>query len=65
MDPDEREQIAEAVRRACIDAAVQAYEDAGFAGLCAAGRWEAAVDAIRSLDVSRQVPGGNAATPSG
>ncbi len=60
MDRDERERIAEAVREACIDAAVQAHLDAGFAGLCAEGRWEAAVDAIRSLDLSGRVPSGDA-----
>ena len=43
---------AEAVRRALFDAAVAAYEDAGLSGLCAEGRWEAAVDAMRSLDLS-------------
>lgn len=51
MEADERERIAAQVRRACLDAALRAYEDAGFAGLCAEGRWEAAVDAIRSLDL--------------
>ena len=43
---------AEAVRAALIDAALVAYEDAGLSGLCAEGRWEAAVAAMRSLDVS-------------
>lgn len=60
MDRDERERIAETVRRACLEAALQSHEDAGFAGLCAEGRWEAAVDAIRSLDVSRLAPSGEA-----
>jgi hypothetical protein len=60
---DERLQIAEAIRRACMDAAVQAYEDAGLSGLCQEGRWECAVDAIRGLNLHvtlqtfrRQVP---------
>jgi hypothetical protein len=43
--------IAEAVRRACAEAAAEAYEDAGIRGLCAEGRWEAAHDAIRRVDV--------------
>jgi len=43
----------EAVRRACIEAALAAYEDAGISGLCAEGRWEAAVGAIQSLDLNR------------
>lgn len=45
------EAIAEAVRQACIDAALSAYEQAGISGLCGEGRWELAVDAMRSLDV--------------
>ena len=45
--------LAEAVRTACHDAARLAYEDAGIRGLCAEGRWEAALDAIRGLDLSK------------
>ena len=44
--------LAETVRDACLDAALLAYEDAGIRGLCAEGRWEAAVDAIRDLDLA-------------
>jgi hypothetical protein len=40
----------EAVRRRCLETAVAAYEDAGLQGLCADGRWEAAIGAMRSLD---------------
>jgi formiminotetrahydrofolate cyclodeaminase len=47
-----RADTAEAIRRALVDAAAAAYEDAGLSGLCAEGRWEAAVDAMRSLDLS-------------
>ena len=43
---------AEGVRAACLDAAIQAYEDAGIRGLCPEGRWEAALAAIRQLDLS-------------
>jgi DNA-binding transcriptional MocR family regulator len=39
-----------AVRNACVAVALQAWEDAGIQGLCAEGRWEAAIGAIRSLD---------------
>ena len=42
---------AEAARQACIAAALAAYEDAGVLGLCAEGRWEAAVSAMQSLDL--------------
>ena len=44
--------VAEAVRAACVDAALAAYEDAGIRGLCEEGRWEAALAAIRRLDLS-------------
>lgn len=43
--------LAEAVRTACIQAAVQAYEEGGIFGLCAEGRWEYAVSALQRLDV--------------
>lgn len=43
--------LAEAVRRTCLRAALQAHEDAGIQGLCAEGRWEAAVSAIRKADL--------------
>lgn len=47
----ERLQIAETVRQACIQVAIEAYEDAGLSGLCHEGQWEYAVDAIRGLDL--------------
>lgn len=43
----------EAIRRAVIDAGEAAFEDAGLQGLCAEGRWEAAVAAMRAVDVGR------------
>lgn len=43
--------VAEAVRAACLQAAVDGYERAGFGGLCEAGRWEMVVDALKALDV--------------
>ena len=52
MDIDQSE-IAEAARQACIAAALAAYEDAGIQGLCAEGRWEAAVGAMQSLDLKQ------------
>jgi hypothetical protein len=42
-------QMAEAVRQACMTAALQAYDEAGVSGLCHEGRWEYAVDAMRGL----------------
>jgi hypothetical protein len=51
MTPEQ--ELVEAVRQACIQAALDAYEDAGISGLCAEGRWEAAISAIQSLDIKR------------
>ena len=47
-----REALAVAVRRACLEAAAAAAEDAGLAGLCADGRLDRALDAIRALDLT-------------
>ena len=44
-------ELAETVRQACLHAALDAYESAGISGLCAEGRWEIAVQAIRTLDL--------------
>src|SRR5690606_13096173 len=41
---------AAAIRDACVETAIEAWEDAGMRGLCAEGRWEVAIGAIRSLD---------------
>lgn len=52
MEPAEsNHQIAQAIRSACLDVALAAYEDAGVQGLCEAGRWEAALGAIQSMDL--------------
>lgn len=45
--------IAAAVRQACVLAALEGYERAQIAGLCQEGAWEAAVDAMRMLDLTR------------
>jgi len=44
-------QLAETIREACLQAALDAYEAAGISGLCADGRWEIAVQAVRHLDL--------------
>jgi hypothetical protein len=46
------EDLAKRVREACLEAIIQAYEDAGIQGLCAEGRWEIAVGALRTLDLA-------------
>jgi len=48
---DASRELAQSVRDACVQAALDGYEQAGMSGLCAEGRWEMAIDAIRSLDL--------------
>ena len=59
--------LVETVRAACLEAALAAYEDAGIRGLCAEGRWEAALAAIRLVDLSGvlEPPSGSAHLPDG
>ena len=47
-----RNDLAERIRSSVVDVAVQVYEDVGVQGLCPEGRWEAAVSAMRSLDLT-------------
>ena len=61
---DSSEQLAEAVRRACLEAAVDAYEAAGAQGLCAEGRWEVAVGALRALDLHALLQAGESSSSS-
>lgn len=51
LTEDERCRIAEMVRTACLNVALDSYERAGLSGLCTEGRWEMAIDSIRSMDV--------------
>ncbi len=48
----EQRQLAEAIRQACLQAALAGYEDASISGLCHEGAWECAIDSIRSLDIN-------------
>lgn len=48
-------ELAEPIRQACIEAATRAYEDGGVRGLCAEGRWELALDAMRQVELERCV----------
>lgn len=50
-----RRELARAVRDACVRAALEECEDARMAGLCWEGAWEAAIGAMRDLDVERIV----------
>jgi hypothetical protein len=53
----EASRLAQAVRAACIEAAIAAYERAGTDGLCEAGAWECAIEAIRALDLEAILEG--------
>ncbi|MBX9963904.1 MAG: hypothetical protein K2Y35_12655 [Burkholderiales bacterium] len=44
------EDLAARIRDHCIEVALRAYEEAGVQGLCAEGRWEAAIGALQSID---------------
>ena len=48
----ELEDLAKRIRDACLQAALQAYEDAGMQGLCAEGRWEAVVGALKTVELA-------------
>lgn len=52
--------LVESIRRAIVRAGEAAYEDAGIQGLCAEGRWEAAVVAMRAVDLEQIVRGASA-----
>lgn len=47
--------VAESVLREARSAMLAAYENGGMSGLCAEGRWEIALDALRELDLERIV----------
>lgn len=47
--------LAAAVRAACVQAAIEEFEDARMAGLCCEGALEAAVGAMRTIDLERLV----------
>jgi len=49
---NDQNRLAEAIRTACLEAALRAYEDAGISGLCEEGRWECAVQAIKGVDLT-------------
>ena len=44
-------EIANSIKQACIDAALEGYKTAAMSGLCCEGAWEAAVSAMQMLDV--------------
>lgn len=52
---EESRRIAEAVRRACIEAARQGYAQAAASGLCEDGAIEAAIGAMQMLDLNEVI----------
>lgn len=44
--------LAEAIREAVVECAIATHEDARLQGLCFEGAWEAALSAMRALDVA-------------
>lgn len=57
MSPEEQRVIAETVRKACLEAARAASEDARISGLCADGALEAALGTIEMLDLDAVIAG--------
>lgn len=53
LDAKERLTFATNVRDACVEAALQRYEDAKISGLCHEGAWECAINAIRDVDLEQ------------
>jgi len=51
--PEKDRRLAETVRTACLDTVMYGYEEARMSGLCREGAWEAAVGALRMLDMDR------------
>jgi hypothetical protein len=52
-DSEKIEKVAEDLRNYFIKTAIEKYEDASIAGLCAAGAWEAAIDAVRTMNLKK------------
>lgn len=65
LSEEDKVRLAETVKKACAEAAQNAYEDAGFSGLCADGRWECAIETIRHLDISALIQQFDTSLPSG
>lgn len=66
MDATPREiDVADHVRQVLLRALLAAWDDAGIRGLCAEGRFEAAVGALRMLDARALLAGLPAGRPGG
>jgi len=49
----EKMELAEQVRKECIQAAREGFRDASMSGLCSEGAMEAAVSAMQTLDLGK------------
>lgn len=49
---NDTQHLATEVRDACIRAALEGYEHAAMSGLCHEGAWEAAISAMKMLDLN-------------
>lgn len=49
------QQLARAVRQACLEAAIRGYDEARISGLCQQGAFDLALDRIRSLDLDEVI----------
>jgi len=53
MNENEKYQLAEKIKEACIDAAKEGFQDASMSGLCTEGAMEAAISAIQNLKLKK------------
>jgi hypothetical protein len=63
MTSKQQHEIADRVRDECIQTALAAYESASISGLCGEGAFEAAISAMRMMNLDRiieQTGDGNA-----
>lgn len=58
-DARQKLELAEHVRRACVEAAIEGYERAAMSGLCHEGAWEAAIGAMRMVDLAALLDSGD------
>lgn len=55
VETETRQALAERVRKALMEAAASAYEDARISGLCGEGAWEIAYGTMRDLKLAPAV----------
>lgn len=53
MEERELRSVVDRVREALVRAAVEGWEEAGMAGLCGEGQFEAAVGRMRAVEVGQ------------